>query len=62
MQITLEQVHKDLEGLKKKVDHIVDLLEEPYELADDVQEEIKQSKKRSKEAFVSQEEMRAEFG
>ena len=59
--ITLQQIHKDMLGLKKEVRHLKTLLEEDFELSDDVVREIEESRKRSKAGFISHEEMRKEF-
>jgi len=60
--IILQQIHEDLLNLKKEVSHIKILIEEDLELSDDVVREIKDSRKRPKEEFISHEEMRKEFG
>lgn len=60
--ITLEKIHEDLIGLKKEMKHIKILLEENFELSEDVIKEIEESRKRPKEEFISHEEMKKEFG
>ena len=60
--ITLEKIHEDLNGLKKEIEHMRTLIEEDFELSDDVVKEINESRKRPKEELISHEEMRKEFG
>lgn len=59
--VTLEQIHEDLVGLKKEIEHLKTLIEEDFELSDDVVKEIEESRNRSSQEFVSQEDMREEF-
>ena len=59
--ITLEQIHEDIMGLKKEIEHLKTLVEEDFELANDVVKEIEESRNRSKEDFISHEEMGKEF-
>ncbi|MBI5393202.1 hypothetical protein HZA96_05005 [Candidatus Woesearchaeota archaeon] len=46
----------------RKLERMKALIEEDNELADDVIQDIEHSRKRSPKAFVSNEEMRKEFG
>lgn len=60
--ITLEKIHEDIMNLKKDIEHIKMKIDEDFELADDVVKEIRDSRKRPKEEFISNEEMGKEFG
>ena len=60
--ITLEQIHDDLIGLKKDMKQIKTLLEEDWELSNDVIQDVQMSRKRHQKEFISHEEMRKEFG
>ena len=60
--ITIEDIHEDIIGVKKELEHIRTILEEDYELAEDVIKDIKESKVRSSKEMISHEEMRKEFG
>jgi hypothetical protein len=60
--ITLNQIHEELIGLKKEVAHIRLVLDEEYELSDHIIKGVKESRNRPKNEFVSNEAMRAEFG
>jgi uncharacterized protein YdcH (DUF465 family) len=60
--ITLNQIHKELMGLKKEVAHIRLVLDEDYELSDHIAEAVEESRCRSEKELISNEGMRAEFG
>ncbi len=60
--ITLEQIHHDLINLKNEMEHLRTLIQEDYELSDDVVGEIEDSRRRPKHDFISHEEMKKEFG
>lgn len=61
--ITLEEVYRSLIDLKKEIFEIKIILEEKnLELAEDVIEEIRESRMRPLNTFVSHEEMTKEFG
>jgi len=60
--VTLEKIHEDLIDMKREIRQLRTLIQEDYELADDVVEDIEESRKRSKDKFVSHEEMKREFG
>lgn len=60
--ITIEQIHNDLVNLKKEMEHLRTLIQEDYELSDDVVREIEESRRRPKREFISHEEMKKEFG
>ena len=60
--VTLTQIHKDLLVLKKEVAHIRLILDEEYELSDHVTAAVNESRNRPKKEFVSNEDMKAEFG
>ncbi|MFP4112340.1 MAG: hypothetical protein ACLFUO_05045 [Candidatus Woesearchaeota archaeon] len=59
--LTIEQLHEDMLGLKKEVKHLRKVIEEDYELADDVIDDIENSKSRDSKEMISHEEMRNEF-
>lgn len=59
--VTLQQLHEDLMGMKKELTHIRTLLEEEFELVNDVAREIEESRNRPRKQFISHEEMRREF-
>ena len=61
-KVTLESVNMNLMDLKREMFEIKIILEEGFELADDVLEDIKESKKRPLNEFVSHKEMINEFG
>ena len=61
-EVTLEKIHEDLIDMKREIRQLRTLIQEDYELADDVVEDIEESRKRSKDKFVSHEEMKREFG
>lgn len=58
----MKQIHEDLVEIKRELKHLKTIVEEDYELADDVAQEIDESKKHSDEEMISHEEMRKEFG
>lgn len=60
-EITLDKIHEDIMGLRKDIEHIKSVVDEEYELVDDVVIDIKKSKNRAEKEFVSHEEMRKEF-
>ena len=60
--ITLEKIHQDILELKNEIGEIKFLLEEDFELSDEVLKEIETSRKRPKKEFISHEDMKKEFG
>lgn len=62
VSITIEHIHEDIMGLKQEIAHLRTIIEEDYELKDDVILAIKESKARSSKEMISHEEMRKEFG
>ncbi len=60
--ITLEQIHHDLVNLKNEMEHLRTLIQEDYELSDDVVGDIVESRRRPKQEFISHEEIKKEFG
>lgn len=60
--VTIEQIHDDLIGIKRELQHIRHLVEEDHELANDVVKEIEESRGRSPKEMISHEEIRKEFG
>lgn len=60
--ITLDKIHEDLIKLKKDVDHIKMVIDEDFELSDEVVKDIEESRKRPKNQFISHEQMKKEFG
>ena len=61
MTITLEKIHQDLVTLKREMMHIKFLLQEDFELSDEVIKDIEASRKRPRKEFISHEAMRKEF-
>ena len=57
----LKQIHEDIADIKKKMEHIETIMAEDFELASDVIEDIKSSRKRPKKEFISHEDMGKEF-
>ena len=49
-------------GLKKEVAHIRLVLDEEGELSEHITKGVEESRNRSREEFISNEEMKAEFG
>ena len=60
--LNLEQVYNELIVLKEEMEHMKAVVGEDFEVADDVLEEIEDSRERSEGDFISHEEMRKEFG
>jgi hypothetical protein len=60
--VTLDQIHRELMGLKKEVAHIRLVLDEESEPSNYIVQNVEESRKRPKEEFISNDEMRAEFG
>jgi len=60
--VTLKQINENILNLRKEVEHIKMIVEEDFELADDVVKEIGESRKRPEKEFISHEEMKKEFG
>ncbi len=61
MTSELQQLHKDMEELKKEVCEIRDLLLHEPELREDIIEQIKKARKEIKNNFVTHEQMMKEF-
>ena len=60
--VTLEQIHEDIVGIKEELVEIKTILEEELELAEDVREEIGQSRNRPQQEFLSHDKLKKEFG
>ena len=60
-EITLEQIHKDIIGLKEEMKHLKVLIEEDFELKDDAVKEIEESRKKNFKELISHEAMKKEF-
>ncbi|HIH37469.1 hypothetical protein J4460_09060 [Candidatus Woesearchaeota archaeon] len=60
MNITLEQLHEDIVGLKREIRSLREIVAEDFELSDNVKKDILHSRSQGK--LVSHEEMRKEFG
>jgi hypothetical protein len=61
--VTLNETNWNVISLKKELDEIRDILKEnELELADDLEIEINESRKRPNAEFISQEQMKKEFG
>ena len=62
-QISLEKVNNNVLGLRQMIEEMKEILmEDELELADDVVQEIEESRKKPESSFISQEEIEAEFG
>ncbi len=61
-QVTLNQIHKEILALKNELEKMRLVVEEDFEIADDVIEEIEESRSREEDEFISHEKMREEFG
>ena len=57
--VTLEQIHQDMIGLKKEVEHIKIILEDEGTLSEETIKEVKESRKNKN--TISNEVMRKEF-
>lgn len=60
-EITLEQIHRDIIGLKEEMKHLKILIEEDFELNEGVIKEIEDSRKRDFKGLISHERMKKEF-
>jgi len=60
--INLEKIYKELMILKSEMENMKAIINEDFELSDDVLEEIEESRNREESEFISNEEMRKEFG
>ena len=62
-QISLEKVNNNVLGLRHMIEEMKEILmEDELELADDVVQEIEESRKKPESSFISQEDIEAEFG
>ncbi len=61
-KVTLEQIHKDLVEMKKDIKNLKRIVSEDFELSEDLLREIGESRKRPINTFVSNDDMRKEFG
>lgn len=61
VMVTLEELNKNVLAIKKELDEIHSLLSEKFELADDVKEEIKESRKRVRSEFIGHDDIVKEF-
>jgi len=62
MTQTLKQLRQDFLELKQEVDHLKALVEEDYELADDVKEEIEASRRTPRGNLIPHDRVMREFG
>ncbi len=60
--INLEQIYKEIINLKREMEQVKTIVAEDFELADDVLKDIEESRGRAEEEFVSDEDMKKEFG
>ena len=60
--ITLSKIHEDIQSLRKEVEEMKLVIEEDLEISDEVVKEILESRSRSKEELISNEDMIKEFG
>jgi len=60
--MTLEQLHEDMIEIKKDLQYIKETIDENLQITEDVKQDIQESRTRNKQEFISQEEMKNEFG
>lgn len=60
--INLNQVYQQLINLKQEVADLKIIIEEEFDVAEDVIKEIEESRKRPIKEFISHEDMKKEFG
>lgn len=60
--VTLNQIHEDIVSIRVELGQIKAILEEDFELVDELQQEIGRSRQRSSPEFISHREMKEEFG
>ncbi|MBU4070175.1 MAG: hypothetical protein KJ646_04295 [Nanoarchaeota archaeon] len=61
-QISLESVNKNILGLKQMIEEMKEILmEDEWELSDEVIKEIEEGKNADESDFISQEDVEAEF-
>ena len=60
--INLEQIYKELINLKREIEQVKTIVAEDFELADDVLKEFEESRGRAEEEFISDKDMKKEFG
>lgn len=59
--INMNRIHEDLRELKREIIEMKMVIEEDFELSDDVLDEISASRKREDKEFISHEDMKKEF-
>ena len=59
--VTLEQINKNIIGLKNDIEEIKEYMREDYELADDLKKEIEEAKKTPRSKFIKHEEVVKKF-
>ncbi len=57
MAVTLEQINRNLDELRKDVAQIKEYLKEDYELSDDLKRELQEAKKNPRSEFISHDEV-----
>ncbi len=57
MAVTLEQINRNLDELRRDVAQIKEYLKEDYELSDDLKREIQEAKKTPRSKFISHDEV-----
>ena len=60
-QVTLQQIHRDLTELKREVRSIRSLMEEEFEPADDVVQEVRDSRLRPRQNLIPHKKVVEEF-
>ncbi len=60
-QVTLEQIHEDIISLREELGQVKAILEEDFELKDDLRLDIKHSRQRSPREFISHQEIKREL-
>lgn len=58
----LKQIHEDLAGIRKELRSLRALMEEDQDPADDVVEEVRASRKRTRASMIPHEKVEQEFG
>ena len=59
--VTLEQINKNIMGLRKDLEEIKEYIHEDFELADDVKKEIEEAKKTPRSEFIKHEDVVKRF-
>jgi len=60
--MTLQQLHEDMIEIKKDLQYIKETIDEDFQVAEDVRQDIQESRKRTKNEFISHQDLKKEFG